>query len=245
MSGGVTLVVTSCGRFDLLEETLVSLEAAEPGGFERRIIIEDSADPAMAEKIRARFPDYDLIFNEPNLGQMRSIDRAYGEVRTPYVFHCEDDWRFESGPFLETCRAVLDAHPDTAVACVRKPVELAPRYRERLQPLEAGRSDVLRMPADAHPEWFGYSFNPSLVRLETFTRYGPFAGHGSEEILSYRLKRDGFTMAFLDPGSAVHIGGDAHVEDPFRKARAKGFWPRLKRSIDKRLTRLGRRFGGG
>ena len=58
------------------------------------------------------------------------------------------------------------------------------------------------------------------------------------------MKRDGFAMTFLNPGSAVHIGGEAHVEDPFRKARAKGFLPKLKRSIDKRLTRLRRRFGG-
>ena len=243
MSGDITLVVTSCGRFDLLEETLASLEAAEPGGFARRIIVEDSADPKMAERIRARFPEYDLLFNEPNIGQMRSIDRAYSEVRTPYVFHCEDDWRFETGGFLQPCCEVLESQPEIAVACVRKVMELAPRYRERLQPLD-GRADVLRMPPDAHPEWFGYSFNPSLVRLETFKRYGPFAAHGSEEILSYRMKRDGFAMTFLNPGSAVHIGGEAHVEDPFRKARAKGFLPKLKRSIDKRLTRLRRRFGG-
>ena len=239
----VTLVLTSCGRFDLLEETLVSLEAAEPGGFARKIIVEDSADEAMAAKIRARFPDHELIFNQPNIGQMRAIDRAYERVETPYVFHCEDDWKFERGPFLATCREVLEAHPDIAVACVRQVMELAPRYRERLQPLD-GRGDVLRMPADAHPEWFGYSFNPSLVRLESYRRYGPYAAHGSEEVLSYRLKRDGFTMAFLNPGSAVHIGGEAHVEDPFRKSRAKGFWPKLKRSIDKRVTRLKRRLGG-
>lgn len=239
----VTLVLTSCGRFDLLEETLVSLEAAEPDGFARRIIVEDSADEAMAAKIRARFPDYELIFNQPNIGQMRAIDRAYSAVGTTYVFHCEDDWKFETGPFLSTCREVLEQHPDIAVACVRQVMELAPKYRERLQPLD-GRGDVLRMPADVHPEWFGYSFNPSLVRLESFKRYGPYAGHGSEEILSYRLKKDGFTMAFLNPGSAVHIGGEAHVLDPFRKERAKGFWPKLKRSIDKRVTRIKRRLGG-
>lgn len=240
MSGDITLVVTSCGRFDLLEETLVSLDAAEPDGFARKIIIEDSGDEAMAARIRARFPDCDLIFNQPNLGQMRSIDRAYEAVETPYVFHCEDDWRFGPEPFLQTCRNLLLTHPDISVACVRRPDELHPKFQARLTPLEDG---VAVMPPDAHPEWFGYSFNPSLVRLDTWKRYGPFAGHGSEEVLSYRLKRDGFTLAFLTPGSAVHIGGDAHVEDPFRKARAKGFWPKLGRSIDKRWTRLKRRFG--
>jgi len=241
MSGDVTLVLTSCGRFDLLVETLESLEAAEPTGFAHRIIIEDSADAAMAAQIRARFPDYELIFNQPNLGQMRSIDRAYGAVTTPYVFHCEDDWRFEPRPFLDQCRSVLETHPEVSVACVRKPAELHPKFQARLVSLEEG---VAIMPPDAHPEWFGYSFNPSLVRLDTWRRYGPFAAHGSEEVLSYRLKKDGFTLAFLTPGSAVHIGGEAHVEDPFRKARARGFWPKLMRSIDKRMTRLRRKLGG-
>lgn len=240
MSGDVTLVLTSCGRFDLLEQTLESLEAAEPNGFAHRIIIEDSADAAMAARIRARFPDYELIFNQPNLGQMRSIDRAYAAVHTPYVFHCEDDWRFEPAPFLIQCRRILAGHPEISVACVRKPTELHPKFQARLSPMDDG---VAVMPADAHPEWFGYSFNPSLVRHESWKTYGPFAGHGSEEVLSYRMKRDGFSVAFLTPGSAVHIGGDAHVEDPFRKARARGFWPKLMRSIDKRVTRLKRRLG--
>ncbi|MBN8552408.1 MAG: hypothetical protein J0L52_05890 [Caulobacterales bacterium] len=240
MSGDVTLVLTSCGRFDLLEQTLESLEAAEPDGFAHRIIIEDSADEVMAAKIRARFPAYELIFNQPNLGQMQSIDRAYAAVRTAYVFHCEDDWRFEPAPFLDTCRQILVDHPEVSVACVRKPQELHPRFQARLTAVSDG---VAIMPPEAHPEWFGYSFNPSLVRLDTWQRYGPFAEHGSEEVLSYRLKRDGFTLAFLVPGSAVHIGGDAHVEDPFRKARARGFLPKLMRSIDKRVTRLKRRLG--
>jgi len=240
MSGDVTLVLTSCGRFDLLEKTLESLEAAEPTGFAHRIIIEDSGDAAMAARISKRFPDYELIFNQPNIGQMRAIDRAYAAVRTPYVFHCEDDWRFEPDPFLDPCRQVLENNPTVSVACVRKPAELHPKYQTRLTPLSDG---VVVMPPDAHPEWFGYSFNPSLVRLESWQTYGPFAEHGSEEVLSYRLKKDGFTVAFLTPGSAEHIGGDAHVEDPFRKARAKGFWPKLQRSIDKRMTRLKRRLG--
>ena len=239
----ITLVVTSCNRFDLLEETLASLEAAEPKGFARRIIVEDSGDEAMAARIRNRFPDYDLIFNQPGLGQMRAIDRAYREVATPYVFHCEDDWRFERGPFLDLCRSVLNAHPEVSVACVRQTAELHPKYRAKLRPLPGAAPSVRLMPASAHPEWFGYSFNPSLVRLETFQRYGPFAGHGSEEILSYRLKRDGFSMTYLEPGSAVHTGIDAHVAGPDRKGRAKAFWPKLQRSIDKRVTRIKRRLG--
>ena len=235
----VTLVVTSCGRVDLLVRTLESLEAIEPGRFARRVIVEDSGDEAVAAEIRARFPDFDLLFNQPNIGQMRAIDRAYATVETEYVFHCEDDWLFEGPPFLDTCLAVLRRHPEVSVACVRRVADLPPRYAGRLALPEPDAGYAL-MPPDAHPEWFGYSFNPGLARSATYRRYGPYAAHVSEEVLSYRLKRDGYVVAYLEPGAASHIGGDRHVLDPARPARAKTPFSKLRRSVDKRLTRLRR-----
>ncbi|MBK6807259.1 MAG: hypothetical protein IPG84_21505 [Betaproteobacteria bacterium] len=49
----------------------------------------------------------ELIVNDPPVGQMTSIDRAYALVDTPYVFHCEDDWRFFRSGFVEESRVVL------------------------------------------------------------------------------------------------------------------------------------------
>ena len=105
----VTCVLTSCGRFDLLSVTLDSFLAYHrPARF---IIAEDSADAAFADRVRERYPQVEVRLNEPRLGQHRSIDSAYGDVATPFIFHMEDDFRFD-GP-VDAADAVA-----LAVACL-------------------------------------------------------------------------------------------------------------------------------
>jgi glycosyl transferase family 2 len=103
-SADITFVLTSCGRFDLLEETLSSFFRQNTALMARYLVIEDSGDDSVW-RVAARFPfDIEVIVNQPSLGQIASIDRAYGTVTTPYVFHCEDDWRFFRPGFVEDVR---------------------------------------------------------------------------------------------------------------------------------------------
>lgn len=234
---GVTLVVTSCGRLDLLQRTLDSLFAVERR-FDRTIVVEDSGDASVADEIRRHWPEATVLLNQPRLGQMRAIDRAYGEVETPWIFHCEDDWVFDAPPVLDEAVAFMTANPKISVACVRRVSELHPRFVRRLEP--APGSPFAPMPADAHPEWFGYSFNPSLARRSFHEAYGPFADRKSEDGLSWRAKTDGWTMAFLLPGVAAHIGDERHVDDPTLKKRRKTVLGKFRRSIEKRVTRIRR-----
>ena len=41
-----------------------------------------------------------IIYNDVNIGQCKSIDKAYELVDTEYIFHCEDDWEFTSPNFI-------------------------------------------------------------------------------------------------------------------------------------------------
>jgi len=85
----VTFIITSCGRPDLLQETIGSFLNTNRYPIAKYILIEDSADEQMKGFIEERYGDSfnSLIFNAPKLGQIRSIDRAYEEVETTYVFH--------------------------------------------------------------------------------------------------------------------------------------------------------------
>ena len=49
-----------------------------------------------------------MIINEKRLGQMKSIDKAYSEVDTEYIFHCEDDWKFFKNGFIEKSMKLLE-----------------------------------------------------------------------------------------------------------------------------------------
>jgi hypothetical protein len=91
MSVDVTVVLTSCGRPDLLRRTLDSFFAFNDYPLHRFLLIEDSESPAVPALIRAQYADrVDLVVNRPRLGQIRSIDRAYQMVSSRYIFHCED-----------------------------------------------------------------------------------------------------------------------------------------------------------
>ena len=88
----VTAVITSCGRFDLLEETLDSFFEFNTYPIKKIIITEDSTEGKKLEKLISKYKDkkqnFQLIVNETRLGQLKSIDKAYREIDTKYIFHC-------------------------------------------------------------------------------------------------------------------------------------------------------------
>ena len=74
----ITLVVTSCGRFDLLKRTLESFDLFNTADIREVFITEDSGD----EAVRLAIPEHwrshcKFLINRPKLGQLASIDLAY------------------------------------------------------------------------------------------------------------------------------------------------------------------------
>ena len=238
-----TVVVTSCGRFDLLRRTLRSLKEHMDQPPVAWVIIEDSGE----EEARLVASELDLpgevIINRPNLGQMKSIDKAYAAVKTPYVFHCEDDWEFFRSGFIAESFRVLDARRDVSVVCLRPRKEEHPLVRDLPAEAIAGVSVYLLDPK-LHPEYFSYAFNPGMRRMEDYLRFGPFAPLGHEPDVSYAFKKAGFRIANLDDPAVRHIGYGRHIDDPTMPKRARTAWEKLRRSINKRVKRIRRAFGG-
>ena len=58
----VTVCITSCGRLDLLDETLSSFRRWNTGG--RFLLSEDSADAAVIDEVRRRYPDMTVLTGE-------------------------------------------------------------------------------------------------------------------------------------------------------------------------------------
>lgn len=234
----ITFVLTSCGRFDLLEETLASLVATNDYPIERYLIVEDSGDDAVL-KMRERFPELDLEIhiNRPHLGQMRSIDKAYAMVATPFVFHCEDDWRFTRRGIVAESVAVLEAFPDVVMVWPRGDgagsAEQGPEWLRRTPvSTHAGISYRAIDPA-AHHRWGTFTFNPGLRRMADYRLLpGGYTATGGEGATSLAYKRLGFRMVLLEEGGVSHIGkGRSTLEQPSRNPLK-----RLGRSINTRLS---------
>ena len=241
-----TVVLTSCGRFDLLRATVESLVRhidEQPSAF---ILIEDSGDASVrnvvADLEQRLALGFTFLINRRQRGQMSAVDRAYAAVKTPFIFHCEDDWEFFQSGFIKPSRAILNARPDVSMVGLRPRFELNALIRET--PAET-LNDIAFFTLDPtkHPEYFGYSFNPGLRRTADARAIGSFAALGQEPDVSYAFKQRGFRIANLETASVRHLGDVRHVKDPTSPDKPKTLMQRLRRSFKKRLKRLKRNFG--
>lgn len=240
MSWSYSVALTSCRRFDLLERTLRSLIAHLDGPLDEIVVIEDSPDAAVREVLDGIDKDIRLLQNDPQQGQMRSLDRLYREIRSSHAFHCEDDWEFFRGGFIEESITLLDNFPEFSTICLRPREELNPLIRE--SPSEVYKSiEFFRQDPKAHPEYFSYSFNPGLRRMKDLHPFLPLSAKGGEHDLSYEFKKLGFNIATLVPPAVRHIGDERHVNDPTTRPKPKNLPQRLRRSTAKRWKRLVRK----
>jgi hypothetical protein len=183
----------------------------------------------------------DVIVNKPQLGQTASIDKAYAEVTTPYIFHCEDDWEFFRSGFIGESEVILRARPELSLVGLRSRAEQNPRVRN--MPVETiGDLKYFVLDPTLHPEYFSYCFNPGLRRTADYLKVGPFAPMGPEDQVSYEFKKAGFAIANLEEPAVRHIGDGRHVHDPTQYKKAKTVFQKLARSVRKRVRRVMRMF---
>lgn len=219
--GFATVVITCCNRPQQLEQTLGSMLQCDLTGIVKFIIIEDS-DCSDSEEIALRLlGDFPHLYlrNPQNIGQIRSVDRAYGHVDTPYIFHCEEDWFFPSSLFLSESRTLLDAFPKIHAVMLRDRAEW-PRIIFDVEEQHVDGIGYYRTDPKSHRRWGSFSFNPGLRRLSDYQRFGPFADIGPEREISFAHKLKGFSLASLSAGDVRHIGFNP-TEKKDEKARKK------------------------
>lgn len=234
-----SVVITSCGRFDLLQATLQSLLPLLDPAPEKFLIIEDSGSHDIHNAIAGFDQSFDVLINEAKIGQMASIDRAYQNVTTPLIFHCEDDWEFFRPGFIAESALLLERFSDVSMVGLRARDDLNPLMRD-MPSRQTDGVDFFFYDPSKHPEYFSHSFNPGLRRLADYRRLGPYAQLGYEPDISYAFKKAGFRMAGLENPAVRHIGWDRHVDDPFQPKRSGNPLVKLRKSIRKRIKRFTR-----
>lgn len=234
----VTVCITSCGRLDLLAETLRTFRAHNRGG--RFIISEDSADAAVVDTLKRTYPEMKVLHGPERLGLMRSIDRLYSAVETDYIFHLEDDWSFDGPVDWEGAIALIEARDDVANVSVRAFDEIRSKYRSRSDAGTFQGREITVMRRDAHPEFFGWSPNPGLIKRSLYEAYKPFSRLNPDQ-MSALIKKDGRSMAYILPGVGRHIGHGRNVVDPTVPPRPKNKLGKFMRGLRKQLYYAGLR----
>lgn len=223
----ITLVVTSCGRFDLLKRTLESFDQFNTAAIREVFITEDAGDDAVRLAVPKHWHGHcHFLINRPKLGQLASIDLAYESVQTPYIFHCEDDWAFYRPGFVEDSKAVLEQRPDILQVWLRNYVydlQVHSPYIH-LGPREViGGVPCYPLLSDK-PEWQGFSLNPGLRRMKEYRLCAPYAGFEGEKGLSMRYAQLNLAAVTLEGDAVLHTGFGLHVAtsgERLTKARRK------------------------
>jgi hypothetical protein len=141
------------------------------------VIVEDGGVDAPGwldcDHQKQNLPNKIWIKNVPKLGQVASIDRAYAEIKTEYIFWMEDDWEFLDTGFMVKSYDILKEYPGISQVNLR-----GSRWGHTLV-------DDPRYPFKiAEPGWGGgyggLAWNPGLRRLSDYTEvFGTFMEHAA------------------------------------------------------------------
>lgn len=206
----ITLVITSCGRLELLRQTIESL--LSKSDFDKKIIIDDSADKTIHAYLKDKYSSqFELILNEKNIGQIKSIDKAYQKVNTEFIFHCEDDWQFYgNSEFIKDSIQILNNDPSISMVSLRD-WENDVSINCNLE-IHQDNLNYYTMKSKNHKNWGGYSFNPGLRRTQDYKniKYG-FQSIGHEEDISYYFLKRNMNISLLKKSAVEHIGWNSHI----------------------------------
>lgn len=222
MDRDITICLTSCGRFDLLEKTISSLvsywDGKPPAAF---LIHEDSGilpnELAIdLNRFLKRHWQIEAKWTVSNgKGQVHAIDSLYTQVQTPYIFHCEDDWEFYQTGFIADSRSVLEHDSNIYTVWLRHPSD------RNGHPVLAGvrrtRNEVRfqDMAVSYRKSWHGMTWNPGLRRLKDYMTAGHFSdfckwdegNHILAEMqFNEHYRKLGFYACTLCRGFVKHIG---------------------------------------
>ena len=229
------MVITSCGRFDLLEATLNSFFKYNDYPIKQYIIVDDSGLATAHQTLKEICSNFEgefiLLVNEQNIGQVPSIDLAYEKVRAEYVFHCEDDWEFYAAGFISKSLDILEQAPDIVNVWLRAHDDTMnhPICFNEMRSLSDGTSYYLMCLA-YREVWHGFTLNPSVKRMADLRKLLPFnklsvvvpkrrkkANLIGEADLSIYFKEHGYRAAITTNTSGYlrHIGDNAHIRLPW------------------------------
>ena len=174
-----------------------------------------------AKKEKYDFP-IELIYNDPKLFQIKSIDYAYSLVDTEYIFHMEEDWLFLKPNFIENSIEILEQDDNIVQVWLRGLDD--PTLKHPYSPDIYECNGIQLVQNQYSIPWGGISFNPGLNRLSDWksfpngydgcTRLTPPEQSGGVTLecdISYEnILRGKITMRFLE-SYIEHIGWDRHI----------------------------------
>jgi glycosyltransferase involved in cell wall biosynthesis len=225
----VSVVVTSYNRPDLLRVTLESFNVMVNHDFAEKIVIDDFSDNELKEQIKQVCKDnnFKFIGVPQKFGQFRCIDAAYHLVKTPYIFHCEDDWNFVSKEYeitkgmdiekidvISAMKSVLEHDRNAVVVLARRDCPFGSINPQKHQTYNGIEYYIHNLWWNG--QWGGYTFNPGLIRKSDYdTHIKSFYNNFTDEskVSPFYLEKGKYVVSLTEHLQCYyHIGGGRSMD---------------------------------
>tara|TARA_B100000524_G_scaffold330465_1_gene216362 strand:+ start:275 stop:1012 length:738 start_codon:yes stop_codon:yes gene_type:complete len=222
----VTFVLTSCGRNQLLDRTLKTFFKFNNYKIEEYLLVEDSTSNSVYEKIKKKWgKKIKIIFNNTKKGQIKSIIDTYKLVKTPYIFHCEDDWIYTRNNFIEDSLKILESDDKIIQVWLE-----SKKSASRLDIFNYGKLKKIgnikfrEVSCKEGWEWGHFSFRPGIKRIKDYNLINGYNGFTNELDISVKYKKLGYYTVIIENPAVEDIGDDFHQSDPTRR------WPKRRKT---------------
>lgn len=226
MTDKMTFVLTSCGRTFLLDKVLKSFFKYNNYKFQEMYLVEDSFDSGVYREVKKKWGSkINIICNNKKKGQIKSIIETYKKIKTPYIFHCEDDWLFTKPNFIEDSLEILKTDKKIIQVWLE-----SKKSASRLDIFTYGKVQSIngvkfrRVFCKEGWEWGHFSFRPGVKRIADYELIGGYNKFKNELDISLKYKELGFYTVILEKPAVIDIGEDYHKSDPTRK------WPKRRKT---------------
>lgn len=203
----VILLVVTDGRGDCIAQTVPSALAHLRGDITYKLIFDDSGDMAYRDWLVATFPEFDVIHPMARQGFGGAIRSAWSHLSVRperFVFHCEDDYRFNRPVDLGVMGRLLEDRPYLAQVALRRQavgheiphggfMEMYPDWYVDCADVERSWIETTR----------NFTTNPCLYRRHLCSTLWP-EGSDSEGRYGFQLREQGLPWGI--PGGDVRFG---------------------------------------
>jgi len=231
MQKEITLFITSCGRPQLLKRTLESFVKFNTYPIKEVILCEDSGIPNIVDFAKIILP-YPIIFcyNQTRIGQMKTIEKYTQLIKTPYVFHLEDDYEFFDSGFIEMSFRILDTDPKISQVLLED-------EQHTFTKIDIGNPLCYKVMTNEISEIHAnngdgpltlFSWRPSLKRIEIQRLRMPYQPWDDEYTIELLINKLGYYSVVTKNskngrlGFCTHIGKNYHVPEDFKKIKIIG-----------------------
>lgn len=224
----ITVVITSCDRSDLLKITLDSFIKYNTYPIKKFIIIDDSGKNNINDFCLKNYPNenFKLIYNDKNIGQVESIDKAYNFVDTKWIFHCEEDWVFIKKGFIEESLRIFKMEGNKLFTVWLRPYNHTsghPIVKTKDKDYNyMDRNYSYKYKGIKHV-WCGFTFNPGLRRSKDALLLHPYINNVpcdplSNRVGEYVINKSYHNLGYYaaitgeSKGYCIHNGGGRHIK---------------------------------